>query len=107
VARPSKRNSFITRLRSVGLVRLALCTLVGLAGAWFALALAVSGVTRLKAPQVALAAMPVESVALASRADQLFFANPKNPPRSASTMALKALESQAINAKALRAGLCS
>jgi hypothetical protein len=102
MARASKGDGVIARVRQIGFLRLALCTLVGLVGAWFALALAISGVTRIKAPQAALAFMPSESTALASRADQLFFANPKNPPRAVSQLALKALEQQAVNAKALR-----
>lgn len=102
MARAPRGNAIIAQLREIGVIRIALCTLVGLAGAWFALALAISGVTRIKAPQAALAFIPKESTALASRADQLFFANPKNPPRAVSRLALKALEEQAINPKALR-----
>jgi len=102
MARTTKGKAMMARLREVGFVRIALCALIGLVGALFALGLAISGVTRIKAPQVALAVMPFESVALASHADQLFFANPKDPPRAVSTMALQALKSQAINAKALR-----
>jgi hypothetical protein len=79
-----------------------MCSLIGITGAWFALTLAISGVTRIKAPQAALAFMPSESTALAAQADQLFFASANNPPRAVSQLALKALEEQAINAKALR-----
>jgi tetratricopeptide (TPR) repeat protein len=102
MARASKRNLMITRVREVGFVRIAFCTILGFAGAWFALELAISGITRIKAPQVALALMPRESMALASQGDQLFFASPKNPPPEASQLALRALKEQAINAKALR-----
>lgn len=102
MARASKGNAMIDRLREVGFIRIALCALIGLAGAWFALGLAISGVTRIKAPQAALAFAPSDSTALASQADQLFFASPKNPPPEASQLALKALKEQAINAKALR-----
>jgi hypothetical protein len=102
MARASKHNVIMARLREVGFVRIALCTLIGLAGAWFALGLAISGITRIRAPQAALAFVPSESMALASQADQLFFASPRNPPPEASQLALKALEEQAINAKALR-----
>jgi hypothetical protein len=102
MARASKSHLMMARLRNIGFVRIAFCTLIGLIGAWFALALAISGVTRIKAPQAALAFMPSESTALASQADQLFFASPKNPPPAVSQLALKALEEQAINAKALR-----
>lgn len=102
MARASKGNTTMACLREIGFIRIALCTLIGLVGAWFALALAISGVMRIKAPQAALAFMPRESTALASQADQLFFASPKNPPPEASQLALKALEEQAINPKAMR-----
>jgi hypothetical protein len=102
MARASIGNVIIARLREVGFAHIALCTLIGLAGAWFALGLAISGITRIKAPQAALAFVPGEGTALASRADQLFFVSPKDPPRAVSQLALRALEEQAINAKALR-----
>ena len=98
----SKGYVIMARLRNIGFVRIACCTLVGLVGAWFAMALAISGVTRIKAPQAALAFNSGDSTALASQADQLFFASPTNPPPEAAKLALKALEEQAINAKALR-----
>lgn len=102
MARASKGKVMIARLRAVGFVRIAFCTLIGLTGAWFALGLAISGVTRTKAPQTALAFVPSESTALASQADQLFFARPESTHPAVSQLALKALEEQAINAKALR-----
>jgi hypothetical protein len=102
MARVSTGNGMVARLRNVGFIRIAFCAVIGLVGAWFALALAISGVTRIKAPEVALAFMPNESTALASQADQLFFASPKDPPPAVSQLALKALKEQAINAKALR-----
>ncbi|HMS19161.1 hypothetical protein [uncultured Sphingorhabdus sp.] len=102
MARAPKGAKMVARLRHIGLIRISLISLAGIAGAWFALMLAVSGVTRIKAPQSALAFMPNESTALASRADQLFFLNPKNPPRAVTNMALKALKGQAIHAKSLR-----
>ncbi len=88
--------------RTVGIAKILILALLGLVGAWFAAALAISGVTRIKAPHTALMAMPNESVALASYADQIFFANPKNPPREVELLARRALEIQAINTKALR-----
>lgn len=102
MARAPKGAKIVLRLREIGLIRIALFSLAGIVGAWFALMLAVSGVTRIKAPQSALAFMPNESTALASRADQLFFLNPKNPPRAVRNMALRALKEQAIHAKSLR-----
>lgn len=99
---PYKGTTIKARIQKVGFVRIASCALVGSVGAWFALALAISGVTRIKAPQTALAFMPRESMALASQADQLFFANPKDPSPEVSQLALNALKEQAINAKALR-----
>jgi tetratricopeptide (TPR) repeat protein len=102
MARPKKPNVLLAALRSIGIARILILSALGLVGAWFAAALAISGVTRIKAPQAALMVMPNESTALASRADQLFFANPKNPPREVELLARRALEHQAINAKALR-----
>ena len=102
MARPKKPNAILTGLHSIGIGRIVALSALGLVGAWFAAALAISGVARIKAPQAALMAMPNESMALASRADQIFFANPKSPPREVELLALKALENQAINAKALR-----
>lgn len=102
MARAPKGAKIVALLREIGLARITLFSLAGIAGAWFALMLAISGITRIKAPQSALAFMPNESTALASRADQLFFLNPKNPPRAVTNMALKALKGQAIHAKSLR-----
>lgn len=104
MAKSSRKKSYVllARLRNIGFARIGVCMLLGVAGASFAASLTISGVTRIKAPQVALMAMPSESAALASRADQLFFANPKNPPREVELLARRALENQAINAKALR-----
>lgn len=65
-------------------------------------ALAVSGIARSKAPATALRFIPFEATALASRADELFFANPTRPPEASFRLATKALEEQAINPKALR-----
>lgn len=102
MARPKKSNPFLATLRAIGIFRILVLSALGLAGAWFAAALAISGVTRIKAPQAALLAMPHESVALASRADQIFFTNPEKPPREVELLARQALQNQAINAKALR-----
>lgn len=102
MARPKKSNAPLASLRSVGIARILILVVLGLVGAWFAAALAISGVARIKAPQAALLTMPNESTALAARADQLFFVNPQNPPREVELLARRALENQAINAKALR-----
>lgn len=102
MARPKKSNVIFSGIRSIGIGRILILLVFGLVGAWFAAAIAISGVKRIKAPQAALTAIPSESTALASRADQLFFANPKNPPREVELLARRALENQAINAKALR-----
>lgn len=102
MARPKKSNAVMATFRSIGIARIIVLTLLGFVVAWFAAALALSGIARIKAPPAALLAMPSESMALASRADQIFFANPKDPPREVELLALRALENQAINAKALR-----
>jgi hypothetical protein len=100
--RAKKTNPVIAAIGSVGMFRILTCAILGIVGAWFATTLALSGVTRIKAPQSALVFIPNESTALAARADQLFFANPKNPPRAVQTLAIAALRQQAINPKALR-----
>jgi hypothetical protein len=100
--RQRKSLAIFDTLTAIGAFRIAAFGILGIVGAWFVFALAVSGVARIKAPAAALAVMPGESVALASRADQLFFANPQNPPPEVKRLALKALESQPINPKALR-----
>lgn len=102
MARPKKSNALLAAVRTVGIARILILTVIGLVGAWFAAALAISGVARIKAPQAALLAMSNESAALASRADQIFFANPKSPPRAVELFARRAIENQPINAKALR-----
>lgn len=101
MARQSKSDVLLT-IRSTGVARIILLTILGLVGSWLAASLAISGVTRIKAPQAALAAMPNDGIALASRADQIFFSNSRNPPREAEMLARRALKNQAINAKALR-----
>lgn len=102
MARPKKPNALLASLRSVGIARILILVVLGLVGAWFAAALAISGVARIKAPQAAILAVPNESTALAARADQIFFANPKSPPRAVELLARRAIENQPINAKALR-----
>jgi hypothetical protein len=100
--RQLKSFAIFDTVKEIGAIRIGVFGILGIVGAWFAFALAVSGVARIRAPAAALAVMPDESVALASRADQLFFANPQNPPPEVKRLALKALESQPINPKALR-----
>jgi tetratricopeptide (TPR) repeat protein len=102
MARPKKSNTLLASLRSVGIARILILVVLGFVGAWFAAALAISGVARIKAPQAAILAVPNESTALAARADQIFFANPKSPPRAVELLARRAIENQPINAKALR-----
>jgi tetratricopeptide (TPR) repeat protein len=102
MARPKKTNPALAALRSVGLIRIIVFSILGLIGAWFATTLALSGVTRIKAPQSALLFMPRESTALAARADLLFFANPQQPPAAVRLLSLAALREQAINPRALR-----
>lgn len=97
-----KYPRWISHFKAVGVARLLVCTIVGVIGAWLALALAISGVTRTKAPTAALSFVSNESVALASRADQILFANPKAPPPEVTMLAREALFHQAINAEALR-----
>jgi hypothetical protein len=102
MARPKKANPVLAALRSIGVIRILVFSVLGLVGAWYAATLALSGVARLKAPQSALMFMPNESTALAARADQLFFGNPQQPPAAVRTLALAALGEQAINPRAIR-----
>ncbi len=102
MARPKRTNPLIAALRSAGIARIILLSVLGLVGAWFAAILALSGVARTKAPQTALALLPGESTALAYQADLLLFANPQKPPKAVKTLAMAALRTQAINPRALR-----
>jgi hypothetical protein len=102
MARTKKVNSVLAAFKSVDVIRVIVCSILGIVGAWFATTLALSGVARVKAPQSALMLMPRESTALASRADQLFATNPLKPPKAVKTLAIAALREQAINPKALR-----
>lgn len=89
-------------LRPAQWARIVLLGALGLAGAWLAITLTLSGIARVKQPEIALRFMPGEAVALAGRADQLFFAKPADPPAAVATYARAALRAQAINPKALR-----
>ena len=102
MARAKSDGAIPSRLRNLGLVRIAVLAVAGLPGAWFAFLLAVSGVTRTTNPQLALTFMPDESTALAARAEELFLAKPEQPSPDVRAMALAALRQQAINPKALR-----
>jgi hypothetical protein len=102
MARPKKANPVLVALRSVGVGRIITFSVLGLVGAWYATTLALSGVTRIKAPQSALTFVPSDSTALAARADLLFFANPERPPAAVRTLSLAALHEQAINPRAVR-----
>jgi tetratricopeptide (TPR) repeat protein len=89
-------------IQGVGIFRMGLALVLGVAGAWLAFALAVSGITRSQNAPVALMLVPQESAALATRADMLFFTKPTDPPKIVKELALKSLRQQGINAKALR-----
>ncbi len=82
--------------------KIAVLSIIGLVASYYALAIAVSGITRSKMPETALQFLPSDSVALAARADRLFFAKPDNPPSDVRNLAVAALRNQAINPKALR-----
>ncbi|MGL5840147.1 MAG: tetratricopeptide repeat protein [Sphingorhabdus sp.] len=102
MARRKKENRFLTTIKAIGLLRILAALAIALIGGWLSLALAISGATRSKSPQVALMFVPGESNALSNRADQLFFANPTKPPAATARLARKALEQQAMNSRALR-----
>lgn len=103
MAKRSKRApNVLTRVKRIARPRTLAIAVAGLAGAWFAFGLAASGVMRIQDPAISLRFMPNESVALATRAEQLIQANPKNPPNQVHSMAITALRQQAINPRALR-----
>jgi hypothetical protein len=102
MAKARKANRFLSAIKDIGIVRIVFTLILGIIGACYAFALAVSGLTRTQNPQVALTFMPNESTALATKADQLFFANPQKPPRAVQILAMAALQEQAINPEALR-----
>lgn len=102
MARIKKSNPVVAALKRVGLVRVILCSLVGLVGAGFAFILAISGITRLGNPPFALTFFPSEGMALGAQADILVTDKPKDPPAQVRSFALAALRNQAINPRALR-----
>jgi tetratricopeptide (TPR) repeat protein len=102
MAKPKKTRQFVDTLKKLGLWRIGLLSGAGMIGAVTAFAIAISGVTRTKNPQLALMFVPGESNALAGRADQLFFINPQRPPKSVKALAEAALDEQALNPRALR-----
>lgn len=87
---------------SAQIVKFALIAIAGSAGAWYSFALAMSGVTRVKVPSLALNYVPNESRALAVSAEQLLFKNPKNPAQHSRDLAIRALENQLVNPSAVR-----
>lgn len=82
--------------------RKAVTIAIGLLGAWLTFALAVSGVTRHRAPDQALAFVPWEGVALASKAEQMLQLDPKVSPSKLKTLSREALRNYPLNAKAVR-----
>ena len=102
MAKSKKPGRLVMALKEVGLLRIGILSSLGLIGAWFAFALAVSGIARMKNPPLALMFVGNDSAALAGQADQLFFANPKSPPKASQSLALDALREQALNPRALR-----
>lgn len=98
----TRRGRFRSKFDGIGFKRLILMLVITPIVTYGAFALALSGIARLKNPDAALLFVPNESSALAAKADQLFFAEPDNPPDRVHALALKALHGQAFNPKALR-----
>lgn len=94
--------AFFETLQKIGLVRIVVLFAFGITGAWLTFGLAVSGATRIKAPDAALVFRPKDSTALAAKADQLFFADPRRPVSEIKRLAIKAIVEQPVNPKALR-----
>ena len=76
----SDKHQLSTILKTIGWRRLGAAIVFALVGSYLIFALAVSGVSRTKNPQLALMVFPNESAALASRADQIFFNRASRPP---------------------------
>ena len=102
MTRRKKENHAIAVFRQIGPIRIIAAFLLASVGGGLSFALAVSGVTRNKNPQAALGFVPIESTALAARADQLFVVNPAKPSPLSGKLARNALMQQAMNAKAIR-----
>lgn len=102
MTRRKKGNPAWSHMRKLGLFRVVLALVVGTVGGWLAFALAVSGVTRYRAPQVALSFMPGDSVALAARADEILVSNQGKPSPLTMRMANDAVRQQAVNPTAVR-----
>lgn len=86
----------------IGIWRALILAAAGLTGAWFAMALAISGVARTHNPDTALKFVPGEATALAALADRQLAADPQKPADQVRTTAIEALRQQALNPRALR-----
>lgn len=84
------------------LVRIAFVVVLAVVGAWFAFALAVSGITRHRNPDVALRFVPIEANALANKANFELANQDARPNAAIAKTAEQALRQQALNATALR-----
>ena len=102
MAKIKAKERLFAQIKAIGVIRIGLVTILAVVGVWYSFAFALSGITRNKNPQLALMFTPSDSAALASRADQLFFANPEKPSPQVRTLALSALREQALNPKAQR-----
>jgi tetratricopeptide (TPR) repeat protein len=102
MARRKSENRIIGIFKTIGRRRIAFALLFAIVGGLLSFMLAVSGVARTKAPHVALAMIPGESMALSMRADQMFFANANDPSPRLANFAKAAVEQQALNPQAVR-----
>lgn len=87
-------------LSRLGLPRMLLTVLLGVVMAGLSLALTASTLIRRGNPELAARMMPIDSLALAYRAERLLVANPLDP--RAGELARSALRMQAVNPTALR-----
>ncbi len=97
-----KKNAIVAVMEQIGIVRIATTMTLGLVVSGLAFGLAVTGVTRLNNPEVALSILGNESTALATRADQIFLEDAGNPKRSAELLAIASIREQPLNPTALR-----
>lgn len=102
MVRRRNESRLSSALKRAGNVRILIAITIAIGGGWLSVLLAVSGVTRTKNPEIAIKVVPIESNALANRADHIFFKNSTKPSSTVTQLARKALEQQAINPKAVR-----
>lgn len=76
MAKRENKNDILAGIKQIGPVRIVIVTRIAIIGGGGAIMLSISGIARTSNPNVALAALPSKSVALAARADLILLAEP-------------------------------